>query len=114
MPDAPVFLLSPARCDGRRASILLSEAAQFPLAARLREAPQPIGDVFSFLSGLYFRGKLAYAREFGRHTINEPGILVITTNRGLVPPETLISLDDVRSFALIDLEGGGELFREPL
>ena len=24
----------------------------------------PMGDVFSFMSGLYFRGKLAYARAF--------------------------------------------------
>src|SRR3954463_11313775 len=105
MPEPPVFLLSPARCDGRRATILLNDAAQFPLATRLRQGPQPIGEVFSFLSGLYFRGKLAYARAFGQHSPEAPGIYVITTNRGLVSPETLVTLDDLRSFASIDLEG---------
>jgi hypothetical protein len=114
MSEPPVFMLSPARCDGRRATVLLNETAQFPLAARLREAPQPIGEVFSFLSGLYFRGKLAYASAFGRHTQENPGIFVITTNRGLVPPETLITLDDVRSFASIDLAGSGDTFRDAL
>src|SRR3989442_3668338 len=59
-----VFLLSPAHCGGRRAQILLSERAAFPLAVRLREQGAPIGDVFSFLSGLNFPGKLAYARAF--------------------------------------------------
>ena len=78
-----VFLLSPARCDGKRAKMLLNPAATFELARRVR-APEgaPIGEVFSFLSGLYFRGKLAYATTFG-----EPaGGLVITTDRGLVTP----------------------------
>src|SRR4051812_35045532 len=61
-----VFLLSPARCDGKRAQVVLRDAASFPLARRLRtEAGAPLGEVFSFLSGLYFRGKLAYARRFG-------------------------------------------------
>jgi hypothetical protein len=114
MPEPPVFVLSPARCDGRRAKVLLNESAEFPLARRLRAGPQPIGEVFSFLSGLYFRGKLAYANAFGRHSEAHPGIFVITTNRGLVPPETLVSLDDVRSFASIDLLEGGDVFRDPL
>ena len=43
----------------------LSERATFDVAVRLRSADgAPIGDVFSFMSGLYFRGKLAYARAF--------------------------------------------------
>src|SRR5690606_20239197 len=68
MNDGPerVFLLSPAHCGGRRAQLLLNEAAEFPLAQRIR-SPEgaPLGEVFSFLSGLYFRGKLTYARRFG-------------------------------------------------
>jgi hypothetical protein len=92
----------------------LNGSAEFPLAATLRGGTAPIGEVFSFLSGLYFRGKLSYARAFGRHSEAEPGILVITTNRGLVPPEALISLSDIKSFATIDIAGGGEGFRDPL
>ena len=80
-----LFLLSPASTSGRRARILLSPQAQFELARRVRSSEgAPIGEVFSFLSGLYFRGKLGYARRFERF----PGaIRIITSDRGLVPPE---------------------------
>jgi hypothetical protein len=110
----PVFLLSPARCDGRRARILTSDAATFPLAAALRRGPAPLGEVFAFLSGLYFRGKLAYARSFGDRSERPAGPLIITTDRGLVPPEGLVSLDDIRSFAAVDLASAGDSFRGPL
>jgi hypothetical protein len=92
----------------------MNAGAEFPLAATLRGGSAPIGEVFSFLSGLYFRAKLSYAAAFGRHSDAQPGILVITTNRGLVPPETPVSLDDIKSFATIDIAGGGEGFRDPL
>jgi hypothetical protein len=110
----PVFLLSPARCDGRRAQLLMNASAGFPLAVTLRGGSAPIGEVFSFLSGLYFRGKLSYARAFGLDADARPGVLVITTNRGLVSPDTPVSLDDLKSFATIDIAGGGESFRDPL
>ena len=58
-------------------------ATPFDLAKRLHDEPQPIGEVFAFLSGLYFRGKLAYATAFGRHDADSAGIYVITANRGL-------------------------------
>ena len=62
-----MFLLSPANCSGRRATMVLSERAEFDLATRLRSASGvALGDVFSFISGLYFTGKLAYARSFAR------------------------------------------------
>ena len=38
-----------------------------------------IADVFTFLSGLYFRGKIAYARRFANPPANVPGQLVITS-----------------------------------
>ena len=60
-----VFLLSPANCAGNRARIVMSERASFDLAVRLRRREgAPIGEVFAFMSGLYFRGKLAYGRAF--------------------------------------------------
>src|SRR5438552_7980884 len=59
-----VFLLSPASCSGQRAALLFNERAQFFLARRLRKEGATLGEVFSFLSGLYFRGKLTYARAF--------------------------------------------------
>jgi len=106
-----VFLLSPARCDGKRAKMLLNPAATFELARRVR-APEgaPIGEVFSFLSGLYFRGKLAYATAFG---VPAAGF-VITTDRGLVRPETPITRDDLLAFSNVDLATAGERYVAPL
>ena len=106
-----VFLLSPARCDGKRAQILLGERAAFPLAARLREAGAPIGDVFSFLSGLYFRGKLTYSRYFAPAG---PCVLVITPGRGLIPPEEMVTVESLREIAAIGVTADEPRFREPL
>jgi hypothetical protein len=77
-----IFLLSPANLSGRRAQLLLREAASFDLAARVRATGAPLGDVFSFVSGLYFRGKLAYANAFAEPA--RDSIFVITATRGLI------------------------------
>ena len=104
------FLLSPARCDGRRAHQLLSPNAAFPLAAELREPHgAAIGEVFAFLSGLYFRGKLTYARQFAPPS----AIRVITTNRGLLPPDEPVGPRDLADFASVDLSEAGEEFLVP-
>jgi len=74
-----VFLLSPAHCDGLRARRLLDDGARSDLAQRLRSADGvPLGELMSFMSGLYFRGKLAYARAFARPPRRTDGALVIT------------------------------------
>src|SRR5688572_27681101 len=104
-----VFLLSPARCDGKRAQVLIRDAAAFPLAQRIRKQPgAPLGEVFSFLSGLYFRGKLAYARRFGMSS------WVITTNRGLVSPDTMVTVDHLREFGCTDIHESDAAYRDPL
>lgn len=109
-----IFLLSPARCDGRRAKVLLSPQAEFELARRLTNEGAPLGEVFSFLSGLYFRGKLAYANAFGRTMGDAPGALVITTDRGLVSAETVVTRDDLLAFARIDIAAGDDRYTVPL
>jgi len=111
-----VFLLSPASCSGRRAVQLLSPRAQFDLAVRLRDGgAAPIGEVFQFLSGLYFRGKLAYARAFARPPRQLPsGIFVITTGSGLRDADTPITADAIRSFAGVDISASNRSYREPL
>ncbi|HEY3461284.1 MAG TPA: hypothetical protein VGL52_10710 [Casimicrobiaceae bacterium] len=112
---ARIFLLSPARCDGERAKLILNPRAEFPLARALREAGGvELGEVFSFLSGLYFRGKLAYARAFARVPEAQAGTLVITTERGLVSPATRITRDDLCAFADVDIGGGDERYLGPL
>ena len=112
---ARIFLLSPARCDGERAKLILNTRAEFPLARALRQPEGvEIGEVFSFLSGLYFRGKLAYARAFARPPESLPGTLVITTERGLVPPATRVTHADLCAFAEVDIGGGDERYVTPL
>jgi hypothetical protein len=111
-----IFLLSPARLDGERARLLFHPVTMFPLARALHAGGgATIGEVFSFLSGLYFRGKLAYAEAFARPPRKlESGSFVITTNRGLLTPSTRVSLDDLASLARTEIGRPSEQFRVPL
>jgi hypothetical protein len=113
-PSPKIFLLSPARCDGRRAKALLNPAAEFPLAVQLRSSEgATLGEVFTFLSGLYFRGKLTYARAFATSETASV-IRIITTNRGLLTPEVRVCPQDLDDFACVDLGDAGESFEKPL
>ncbi len=111
---ARVFLLSPADCGGERARLVMSPRAGFPLAVRLRDAGAPLGEVMSFMSALYFRGKLAYARAFARPPGEAPGVLVITPNAGLLPPDQVVTVDDLRRFARGDVDPERAGYRHPL
>jgi hypothetical protein len=115
-----VFLLSPASCSGRRARIVISERATFDLALRLRQQHgAPLGEVFSFLSGLYFRGKLTYASAFARvpetsTDVTGRGVFVITPSAGLRSPDTMLTLDAIRAFAGVDVDAANAKYRKPL
>jgi hypothetical protein len=106
-----VFLLSPADCGSERARLVTSAQAAFPLALRLRDGGAPLGDVMSFISGLYFRGKLAYARAFARPAA---GVLVITPNAGLLPADQVVTLADLRRFSRGDIHAGRPSYSRPL
>src|SRR5256885_1576556 len=114
MNASRIFLLSPAFCGGERAKLVFNPDAAFPLAVRLRSGGVPIGELFAFLSGLYFRGKLAYARAFTSAPSEAPGALVITPTRGLLDLDTLLTLDDMREFAEVNIASQSERFLEPL
>jgi hypothetical protein len=109
-----VFLLSPASCSGERGRQLLSRSASFELARRMRREGAPLGEVFSFVSALYFRGKLAYARRFASPPDGNPGVLVITPDRGLVAPETVITTRDLRAFARVPIDLAERRYARPL
>jgi len=110
-----VFLLSPAHAAGKRAELLLREQASFALATRLRgETGIALGEAFSFMSGLYFRGKLAYAHRFARPPAGAAGALVITSNRGLLPAETPVGPDDLRRLAVVEIRSSEPRYRAPL
>jgi hypothetical protein len=114
-PPSRIFLLSPARCDGKRAELLLNRRATFALAGRLR-SPEGVtlGEAFSFMSGLYFRGKLAYATRFALAPIGIAGAQVITTNRGLVPAETPVGPRDLEEFGAVDIRVDDPRYRGPV
>jgi hypothetical protein len=109
-----IFLLSPAHCGGLRARMVLSERASFDLAQRVRVAGAPLGEVFSFLSGLYFRGKLTYARAFANAADGSAGVFVITPTDGLRPADEPVDLARLRRFATVDIAGDDPRYREPL
>jgi hypothetical protein len=112
---AQVFLLSPAYCGGRRATMLLRPGAVMELAIRLRSGTLTLGEAFTFLSGLYFRGKITYAQAFGRSpAANTSATLVITPTRGLLPPDTLVTADLLREFAAVDVAADDDRYRVPL
>jgi hypothetical protein len=111
-----VFLLSPANLSGRRAKALLGEAARFELAIRLRLEGAPLGDVFSFVSGLYFRGKLAYAKAFSDASAEggAPSVLVITATNGLLSPSVKVNCDELREMSGVPISSSDSRYRAPL
>ena len=109
-----VFLLSPANASGTRAHLLLGDGAAFPMAVRLRQDGLPLGEVFSFISGLYFRGKLAYAQAFARPPAGAPGVLIITACAGLLPSQQLITREDLRTISAGPVEAREPRYRIPL
>lgn len=113
-PTPRIFLLSPASCSGRRARILLREEAKFELAVRLRDTGVPLADAFSFMSGLYFRGKAAYARAFAAPPDGADGALVITPARGLVPLDTVVDAEELCTYADVPISLDEPRYREPL
>jgi len=115
-----VFLLSPANCGGMRARMVMSPAAQFSLARQLRsDEGTSLGEVFSFVSGLYFRGKLAYARRFAKppdpaDPVAASGVLVITPNAGLRSADTPVTLESLQAFASVSIDLANASYRRPL
>jgi hypothetical protein len=118
-----LFVLSPARLDGVRARMVFAPRTPSKLAGALRTRDGvAIGDVFRFLSGLYFRGKLVYATRFAcPPAAGSPGagwvgsgVLVMTANRGLVPAETRVTIEHLEAFAETDIRQDERRFRGPL
>jgi hypothetical protein len=114
---AKLFLLSPASLTGLRAGQLTSPRATFAAAVQYRsEGGVPIGDAFAFMSALYFRGKLAYARRFvspdgaGGGT----GIYVITPGFGLVAPDWCLTADRMKRMRRIAVDARSRAFARPL
>lgn len=106
-----VFLLSPASLTGLRAKQLMSPRANFE-AAQLYRSPEgvPIALAFTFMSALYFRGKISYAMAFA-----EPeDIYVIAPGFGLVPPDWKITADTMKILQRTEVDARKRNYRKPL
>jgi hypothetical protein len=109
---AKIFLISPANLSGLRAKQLASPRAKFDAAVKYR-SPEgvPIADAFAFMSALYFRGKIAYARHFA----DPPeGIFIITSGYGLVPPEWALTEERMKRMQKIDVDVSARNYTKPL
>jgi hypothetical protein len=100
-----IFLLSPANLGGIRGRRMIGNHS--PQGASL-------GDVFTFISSLYFRGKRAYSTAFASPPPGIPGSLIITQGRGLLPVETAVNAADLLEMAGIDIDLGEPRYLEPL
>ena len=119
--EPTIFLLSPASLSGVRAAQLTSRDAGFETAVRFRSAEGvPIADAFSFLSSLYFRGKIAYARHFAAPPptlgmgMPDDGILVIAPGFGLVPPSWPLNRERMKQLRRTSVDLADPSYCEPM
>ncbi len=114
-PPHTIFLLSPANLGGARARLVFNPDADFELARRLRSrAGAPLAAVFTFLSGLYFRGKIAYAEAFGRPPPGLSAGLVISPGAGLRFPHEPVTLARLGAWSKIPIDATNPRFTRPL
>ena len=112
-----IFLLSPASLSGTRAKQLTSPRASFAAAVQYRsEEGVPIGEAFAFMSSLYFRGKIAYAKRFAvpSPAVGGDGIFVITSGFGLVSPDWRLNEERLKRMRKIDVDVATRNYVKPL
>jgi hypothetical protein len=95
--------------------MVLSPKSDFELARSLASsAGAPLGEVFSFVSGLYFRGKVAYSERFGSSPAPLPSALVITAGGGLCRLDERVSPARLREWAGVAVDDRNPHFTAPL
>lgn len=112
-PRARIFLLSPANASGIKGQRLLNSSRQCDLAMRLKDSGAPLGEVYRFISSLYFRGKLDYAQKFNNPPSGVAGVQIIT-GAGLMLPETIVTLADLRRISATSIDAKNSHYRLPL
>ncbi|HWM84329.1 MAG TPA: hypothetical protein VNO33_00800 [Kofleriaceae bacterium] len=115
--DAPaprIFVLSPARLGGERGRLLLRAGARFDLARAVQGEGATLGEVMSFVSELYFRGKLAYARAFAAPPPGAIGVQVILPQGGLAPADQLVTREQLEREGPGDIDAADPVYRQAL
>jgi hypothetical protein len=110
---ARIFLLSPANVSGIKGQRLLNPTGDSELALRLRNSGATLGEVYRFISSLYFRGKLDYAQRFQNPPRGIAGVQIIT-GAGLMLPETVITLRDLLRISATSIDERNSDYRRPL
>ena len=110
-----IFLISPANLSGKRGKMVMNPQANFELARTLRgTSGAPLGAVFSFVSGLYFRGKMSYARAFGHAAANEASSFVMTAGGGLCRLDEPVTLSRLHGWRGVEVDERNPHFTAPL
>ena len=94
--------------------MLLNPGANFELAAKLRAGAATLGEVYSFISGLYFRGKVAYSDAFGSAPQDLPPAVVIVQGLGLLPLQTLMTAEKLTAAGAVSIERDHIAYRTAL
>lgn len=66
------------------------------------------------MSGLYFRGKLAYASAFARPPDGCAGVQIIVPGQGLRSPDEVIDLEALRAVACVPVDPTHHAYVRPL
>jgi len=94
--------------------MLVRDEARFDLAVKLQQGAATIGEVYSFISGLYFRGKLTYAEAFSAAPTGIPPVLLIVPGFGLVPPTTPVTIEQLHMISNIPVDERNPTYRDAL
>lgn len=113
LAHARIFLLSPANVSGIKGQRLLNSTGDSDLALRLRTSGATLGEVYRFISSLYFRGKLDYAQRFQNPPRGIAGVHIIT-GAGLMLPEAVITLSDLLRISANSIDERNSDYRRPL
>jgi hypothetical protein len=93
--------------------LLLREDADFDLAVRLRQGAATIAEIYAFISGLYFRGKIAYTEVFGAAPEGIPNAVVIVPGMGLLRLDARLSYSQLQAIANVAVEASNTAFSVP-
>jgi hypothetical protein len=66
------------------------------------------------MSSLYFRGKLVYTQRFASPPAGLTGVFVITSSRGLLAPEVIVTVEELRAMSSGSIDYNNPEYRVPL
>jgi hypothetical protein len=95
--------------------MLLNASGQLELSRALRSPiGAPLEKTFSFVSGLYFRGKAEYARRFGRALAGGPSAFVMTAGGGLCTLDETLTKTRLEAWQRVAVSEQNPHFTAPL